>query len=104
MNNKNIIGTLFIIVGIILMLNVFHITDINLMFDGWWTLLIIIPCLLQLISNPKNWVGPAIGVTIGIILLLHQQNLLPVINIPTKAILPAVIILTGIAIILKNKK
>ena len=40
---KYIIGFLLIFIGLILGLNAFGITNINLFFSGWWTLFIIIP-------------------------------------------------------------
>ena len=33
-------GIVLIAVGVVLALNVFNIMDINLFFDGWWTLFI----------------------------------------------------------------
>ena len=46
-------GTALIAVGGIIALNAFGITDIELFFDGWWTLFIIVPCLVRIIW--KNW-------------------------------------------------
>ena len=48
---KYIIGFLLIFVGLILGLNAFGITNINIFFDGWWTLFIIIPSLIGLIND-----------------------------------------------------
>ena len=39
-------GTTLIAVGGIIALNAFGIADIELFFDGWWTLFIIVPCLV----------------------------------------------------------
>lgn len=39
-------GTTLIAVGGIIALNAFGITDIELFFAGWWTLFIIVPCLV----------------------------------------------------------
>ena len=39
-------GTALIAVGGIIALNAFEITGIELFFDGWWTLFIIVPCLV----------------------------------------------------------
>lgn len=44
---KNIIlGLILIILGVIIGLNTFGITSIDIFFDGWWTLFIIIPAIL----------------------------------------------------------
>ena len=39
-------GVFFIAIGIIIGLNALGITDINIFFDGWWTLFIIVPCFI----------------------------------------------------------
>lgn len=41
---NTVIGLILIIIGVIIGLNAFHITNIDLFFDGWWTLFIIVPC------------------------------------------------------------
>ena len=46
-------GTALIAVGGIIGLNAFGITDIELFFDGWWTLFIIVPCLVGIYW--KSW-------------------------------------------------
>lgn len=48
MNNiKNILwGIILVIIGVIIGLNTMGITDIDIFFDGWWTLVIIVPCFL----------------------------------------------------------
>ena len=38
---NTVIGLILIIIGVIIGLNAFHITNIDLFFDGWWTLFII---------------------------------------------------------------
>lgn len=48
---NTVIGLIFIIIGVIIGLNTFHITNIDLFFDGWWTLFIIIPCFLGLFKD-----------------------------------------------------
>ena len=50
MNNfsKILWGIVFITLGIVIALNALDITDINLFFYGWWTLFIIITCLIGL--------------------------------------------------------
>ena len=58
---KNIIlGLILIILGVIIGLNTFGITSIDIFFDGWWTLFIIIPAILGL-SKEKDKTGNIIG-------------------------------------------
>ena len=44
-------GIVFISIGLILLGNILGITQINLLFNGWWTLFIIIPSFIGLIQN-----------------------------------------------------
>ena len=55
MNNfsKILWGIVFIVLGLIIGLNSLDIVSINILFRGWWTLLIIIPCLIGLFDT-KN--------------------------------------------------
>lgn len=46
---NTVIGFILIIIGVIIGLNAFHITNIDLFFDGWWTLFIIVPCFFWFI-------------------------------------------------------
>ena len=67
---SNIIwGLLFIVIGTIFALNALEITDIDIFFDGWWTLFIIIPCAVGLITE-RDKTGNLIGLAIGVFLLL----------------------------------
>ncbi|MBR2315613.1 MAG: hypothetical protein IKA56_03120, partial [Clostridia bacterium] len=68
-------GLLFIALGVIIGLNSFGVTDINLFFDGWWTLLIIIPCTIELFRS-RDKTGNLIGIAVGIALLLACQDIL----------------------------
>ena len=44
-------GVAFIAIGALFALNALDITNVNVFFDGWWSLLIIIPCAIELISG-----------------------------------------------------
>ena len=41
-------GVVLIIIGLIIGGNALGITHINIFFNGWWTLFIIIPCFIGL--------------------------------------------------------
>ena len=58
-------GIVLIIIGIIVGGNTFGITDINIFFDGWWTLFIIVPSFIGLF-NDNDKTGSIIGLLIGI--------------------------------------
>ena len=93
-------GILLIIVGVILATNALDITNIEIFFDGWWTLFIIIPCFIGLFTEREK-TDNVVGVAIGIILLLCCQGILSF-DILWKILLPVVIIIAGIKILLKG--
>lgn len=98
---KNMLwGIVLIVVGIVLGLNALDITDIDLFFDGWWTLFIIIPCFIDLFKD-KDKTGNIVGLVIGIFLLLSCQELIDF-SILWKMVVPVVLILIGLSFIFKN--
>jgi len=101
--NKNFIwGILFIIIGTILALNSLKITNINLFFEGWWTLFIIIPSLIDLF-NDEDKTGSIIGLLIGILLLLSIQGYFRF-EIIWKLLFPSILIIIGLSLIFKNNR
>lgn len=93
-------GIIFIIIGLVLGVNALGIAKIDIFFDGWWTLFIIIPCLVGLFKD-KDKTGSIIGILIGVVLLLSTQGILDF-EIAWKLALPTILILIGLSIILKN--
>ena len=102
MNNiKNILwGIILVIIGVIIGLNTMGITDIDIFFDGWWTLVIIVPCFIGLFTN-KDKTGNIIGLLVGVILLLGMQNIIEF-NLIWKLLLPSIIVIIGLSLIFKN--
>ena len=68
-------GLVFIAVGIIVGLNSFKVTNIDLFFNGWWTLFIIVPCFIGLFTD-NDKTGDTVGIAVGVILLLCCQDIL----------------------------
>lgn len=95
-----IVGIVFIVVGIIVGLNSFGITNINIFFDGWWTLLIIIPAFNGLVTNEEK-TGSIIWLIIGIALLLGCQDLISF-DILWKLTLPVILVFIGLSIVFSN--
>ena len=91
-------GVALISVGVIFALNAFGITDIELFFDGWWTLFIIVPCSVGIFSE-KEKIGNIIGLLIGVFLLLCCQNVLGF-DMLWKLAVPAIIVIIGLKLIL----
>lgn len=101
-NCRNIIlGIILIVVGVWFGLYSTGVVKVNLLFDGWWTLFIIIPSFLGLFDD-NNRTGSLIGLIIGVLLLLSCQELLDF-DLVLKLIVPAILVITGIAFIFKGK-
>ena len=93
-------GIVLIVVGLIIGGNALGITNINIFFDGWWTLFIIVPCLIGLFKEREK-TGNIIGLLIGIALLLCCQDILDF-DMIWKLALPVVLIIIGISFIFKD--
>ncbi len=93
-------GLIAVAIGVILLLNAFGVTEIDLFFDGWWTLLIIVPCTISFFTS-KNKVGDGIGIAIGVILLLNCRDILDF-EIVWKILLPVLVIAIGLKMIFRN--
>lgn len=93
-------GLLLVCVGIILCLNRLGLTDIDIFFRGWWTLFIIVPCLIGLLSD-KDKTGSLIGLFIGVAILLSVNNIIDF-DLIIKLLFPIILVLIGLTIIFKN--
>lgn len=96
-SSKILWGIVLVSVGVVFALHAFGITNIELFFDGWWTLFIIIPCLIGLFSEREK-TGNIIGLTIGVFLLLCCQNILGF-DMLWKLAVPAIIFIIGFKLI-----
>ena len=96
-SSKIIWGILLIAAGVIFALNALEIASINIFFDGWWTLFIIIPCVAGLFFD-KNKIDNLIGIALGVFLLLCCQDILSF-SLLWKLVLPALIVIAGIRLI-----
>ena len=101
MKLRNIIwGLVFIVVGGIVALNSFGVTDIDIFFDGWWTLFIIVPSLVGLFTDHDK-LGHLIFLMIGIALFLMCNDMIDY-DIISKLILPIILVTIGLGIMFKN--
>ena len=105
-NKKNIIlGIILIALGIIFGGNALNLFSINVFFKGWWTLFIIIPCLIGLITD-EDKMGSLIGILIGVALLLGARDIVAY-DLLWKLAVPVILVIIGLSIIFKdtcNKK
>ncbi len=95
--NKILWGIVLVAAGLVFALNALGVTNIEVFFDGWWTLFIIIPCLVGFITEREK-TGNFAGLAIGIFLLLCAQDILEF-DLLWKLILPAVVVILGLRLI-----
>lgn len=93
-------GLVLMALGVILGVNALGIAHINIFFSGWWTLFIIIPCLISLFTEERKG-GALAGLIIGVLLLLACLDVVPF-GIMWKLILPAGLILVGLVVIVHS--
>lgn len=93
-------GIVLIALGLIFGLNALGITDINIFFEGWWTLIIIIPSLISLIQG-KSRTWSVIWLIVGIVLLLCARDILSF-ELVRKLIIPIILVIVGLSLIFKD--
>ncbi len=101
-NGKNIIwGIILIAVGVIFGTNALGFTSVDIFFDGWWTLFIIVPCAIGLFTN-RDKAGSIIGLIVGVLLLLACRDVFEF-ELIRKLAVPVIIILIGVSLIFKGR-
>lgn len=95
-----LVGLVLVACGILYLLGAFGIADIHFSLDGWWTLFIIIPCLSGLLTG-KDKFGSAIGLLVGVLLLLAAQDFFEY-SMVWKVLAPVIVVMIGVKIIAKS--
>ena len=93
-------GLVLIAIGVIIAGNSLHIFNVDLFFDGWWTLFIIIPCSIGLLTD-KDKGGSLIGLLVGVLLLLACQNVIDF-DMFWKILVPTIIIICGLTLVFRS--
>lgn len=93
-------GVAIIALGVIFGGNALGLFNFNVFFDGWWTLFIIVPSVISLITE-KEKLSSLGCLAAGIILLLAAQNVFSY-DVAWKAILAIFLIVIGLSIIVKG--
>ncbi len=103
--NKNIgpklWGFFLIALGIALAGKIFGIWQLKL-FDGWWTLFLIVPSVISIISGGFK-TSNTVGLILGVVLLLEERNVFHFEQL-SKVLLPVLLVVVGIVLLVKNGK
>ena len=94
-------GMILIAIGMVLGINALGIAEIDIFFPGWWTLIIIIPCFIDLFSKNSDKTGDLIGIMIGGCLMLACWDLLDF-GVIWKLIVPVALVMIGLSMIFKD--
>lgn len=90
-------GAVFIVAGVLFALNALEITNIDIFFEGWWTLLIIVPSFIGLLTS-KEKTGNAIALAVGVLLFMGVRDIISF-DMLWKLIAPVIIIFIGVKLI-----
>ncbi len=99
-NSSVIWGIVLIVAGAVFALNALNVTHIDIFFDGWWTLFIIVPCAVGLFTEREK-LGNIIGLAFGVFLLLCCWDILSF-SILWKLLVPALIVIVGLKMVLNG--
>lgn len=94
-------GLLLVAVGLGFAGNVFGLWNFELFFNGWWTLFIIVPCVISIIQNGIQFWN-VIGIGIGVLFLISAQGVLNG-QLIGELIFPIIIIAIGLSVIFKDQ-
>lgn len=89
-------GMILVLLGLVIGVNTLGIAEIDIFFDGWWTLFIIIPSVLGLIEG-NDRKGALIGLIIGVGLLLGARGIIDY-SLLVKLIVPIILVVIGISV------
>ena len=90
-------GIVLIAAGAIFALNALNITDIDIFFDGWWTLFIIVPCVVGLFTEREK-TGNISGIVFGVFLFLCCQGILSF-SMLWELLATAIIVIAGLKMV-----
>ncbi len=100
--NRILWGLVFVVLGVVVALNTLDIIDFNIFFDGWWTLIIIVPCFIGLFDTENvSKIDNVIGLIIGFVLLFATWDLISF-ELIFKLFIPAILVIIGLYMIFGN--
>lgn len=97
-----LVGALLIFVGLLIVGRSFGLFSFS--FDGWWTVFIIVPCLLGLINGDGgSRTGSLIGLCLGVLLLCCARDWVPW-SMFAPTLLAGVLVAVGLGMIIGDGK
>ena len=93
-------GLCLVALGVIMIGNYMGIFNIDIFFDGWWTLFIIVPSVIGVFSKGDRTLS-LIFLVIGVLMLLNQQHIITI-EMVWKLLFPAVVIIVGLSLIISS--
>lgn len=98
--SKVLWGLVLIIIGLIMSINALGFAHVDIFFDGWWTLFIIVPAFIGLIDGEDRY-GSIIWLVIGVALLLSAQGFISF-GLIFKLLIPFLVVMIGLSILHKG--
>ena len=95
--NRILWGIVLIAAGVILGINALDLLNFDPFFNGWWTLFILVPSAIGLLTDDNKW-GPFFGLLIGVFFLLCEWDILSF-DLLWKMVLPLAAVLAGISLL-----
>lgn len=95
-----VFGSALVLLGVVLSGNALGLWSADVMFDGWWTLFLIIPALVSIVEQRPN-PGNLILLGVGLLLLADAQRLLGDVSV-WSMFFPLVIVVVGATVLWKG--
>lgn len=95
-----VFGLIIILLGVVYAGNVLELWSLDISFEGWWTLFIIVPCVMSIVSGGLSIIN-CVGLSIGLLFLLSEQGVLKD-DIGYKLVMPVIIIAIGVGVLFRK--
>lgn len=98
---RNILwGLVFVVLGVIVGGNSLEVWNINVFFDGWWTLFLIVPAFIDLFRESRKG-GNIFVIIVGVVLLLACRDIISF-ELVAKLFVPVILVLIGLSVIFRD--
>lgn len=100
-DSKIIWGILFVLFGLVIALKELNFIPFSIFFHGWWTLFIIIPCMVQIISG-RPTKSSFIWLVIGVLLFCYVNGYFEIKDLGT-FLVSGICIVVGVSFFFKDE-